>query len=150
MAELYLRTVTREDRELLFLWVNSPEVRKNSFQTADIPYERHIEWFEAMLNDDKVYQYILCQNEEPVGQIRLNVENDTAWVSYSIASAWRGQGFGSRILLLAKERAVRDIVGIARLAGRVKYENIASRKAFEHGGFQPIEKEQYLELQLQL
>ena len=45
----YLRKATIEDRDLLFQWANDPLVRKNSFSTAEIAYEEHVDWYNRVL-----------------------------------------------------------------------------------------------------
>ena len=83
---LQLRRAEHADRDLLFGWANDDAVRANAFHTEKIPYEKHVVWFDKMMADASVHQYILCDGGTPVGQIRLNVEGSEAYVDYSIAA----------------------------------------------------------------
>ncbi|MBD5470237.1 MAG: GNAT family N-acetyltransferase [Lachnospiraceae bacterium] len=143
---LSLRKVNSADVDLLYEWANDSEVRKNAFHTESIPYENHVRWFTKMLEDSSVYQYILCQGELPIGQIRLNVEGSEALIDYSISAEHRGEGFGSKLLELVREQIVADkISDVIKLIGQVKYENQASARAFEKCGFTKREMTDYLQ-----
>lgn len=144
-ADLHLRKAVKDDIDLLFRWVNDPQVRRNAFQTADIPYERHAAWFHGILQDVAVRQYLLCQGGKPVGQIRLNLEGNAALIDYSIAPDLRGRGYGCHMLELVKEKALEDAKGVTCLVGQVKYENTASARVFEKCGYCKTEKEGYIE-----
>jgi len=158
--DFYLQEAGEKDCDLLFKWVNDPDVRRNAFQTAPIPYEDHVKWFHKVLEDDTVRQYILYQKKIPVGQIRLNMADGIGLIDYSIAPDMRGQGLGSLMLTLLKENLLREnrlkekpfekITIVTKLVGQVKFENIASIKAFERCGYESTMKEGYLEFVLNL
>lgn len=89
--DVYLREAQIQDRDLLFQWANDALVRQNAFHTEQIPYEKHIKWYDNMMQNPFVYQYILCDGELPVGQLRLDIKKTTAVIDYSIAQnkrAW--------------------------------------------------------------
>ena len=148
---LRLRKVCQADRDLLFQWANDPTVRKNAFHTEQIPYENHVKWFEKMMSDDSVHQYILCDGDVPIGQIRLNVENQEAVIDYSISAENRGKGYGSKILRLMQKQVAQDkITSITKFIGQVKYENTASARAFERCGYSRQELSGYAQYELKL
>lgn len=153
---LALREVTQEDMDLLFTWANDPVTRQNAFHTESIPYETHKVWFAKMLADKDTLCYILYgknnvarqeenQEQHALGQIRLAVEGNIALISYSIDALWRGKGFGTQMLLLAEEKLIEKRTDVTYCIGQVKYENIASARAFEKCGYGIEKKEQYLE-----
>ncbi len=131
-----MRRVTPEDCALLFEWANDPVVRRNSFSSAKISWEEHTAWFEAMQKRTDCGQYIYLCEEEPVGQARITVSGEEAEVGYSICAESRGMGHGKRILQLLEAKVREDFPQVKTLAARVKPENAASRKAFEHIGYQ--------------
>lgn len=129
---LRLRRAVCADRDLLFGWANDDTVRRNAFHTEKIPYETHMLWFEKMMADSTVYQYILCDDEMPVGQIRLNVEGSEAVVDYSVAADQRGKGYGCRMLRMVQAQMQTDqTVHVTKIVGQVKYGNHASARTFE-------------------
>ena len=80
----------------------------------------------------------------PVGQIRLNIKESVAEISYSIDSKYRGKGYGSLMISLLKEKVKKEMPDIKALQARVKPDNIASKKVFNQQGFS--EKESVYEL----
>lgn len=147
---LMLREVTGKDIDILFRWANDPVTRQNAFHTEQIPYDTHCAWFVKMLADRDVLKYILCSisntgEMQDIGQIRLSIEDGEALIDYSIAPEKRGQGFGTRMILMAEEKLRESRMDVAFCKGQVKLENIASAKAFEKCGYDMDEKEQYLE-----
>ena len=127
---LSLREVTAKDMDLLYEWANDPTVRQNAFHTEPIPYEDHKMWFAKNLADREVLMYILCsisagEKEEPLGQIRLSIEEDKALIDYSVDASRRGQGLGAKMILMAEEKlreSRRDVTHcIARSNMRIRH-----------------------------
>ena len=71
-----LRKVEYSDINLLYRWANDPIVRKNSFNSAPISFDAHKDWFNKMMDDPSVFQFILMDENTPVGQIRLNINGE--------------------------------------------------------------------------
>ena len=132
---VFLRTAEKDDMDLLFKWANDPVVRNNSFNTEPIPYEKHIMWFNKMMDDTSVLQFILMDEDIPVGQIRLNVEGDKAEIGYSIGSEFRGKGYGHKILKLIGDTIKNNYPEIVTLIAKVKPENKASNTLFIKEGY---------------
>lgn len=132
---IFLREALQSDIDLLFEWTNDPIVRKNSFQTEKIPYNTHREWFDRMMENKNIVQYILMDGEEPVGQIRLIIDGDEAEIGYSISAIHRQKGYGRLILQLILEEAKHRYPEIKTLIAKVKPTNIASKKLFESEGY---------------
>lgn len=139
MKQYKLRKFTEEDKELLFNWANEEEVRKNSFQSDYIDWNIHQIWFYKQLKKKDSSIYIYCENEEPIGQIRLEYKGNYAEIHYSIEKKYRGQGHGERMLLLAEEKIRKERKEIQFLDAEVKKDNIASRKKFEQLGYRSCE-----------
>lgn len=145
-AALRLREVRRADRDILFQWANDPETRRQAFHTEPIPYEDHIAWFEHVMADKTVHQYLLCRGDILLGQIRLNVEDGRALISYSVSPENRGKGYGAEMLRLLERRiASMPLCGITRLVAQVKYGNTASAKTFEKCGYRKHEMPDYIQ-----
>ncbi len=143
---VYLRDVTEQDKELLFQWANDKEVRKKSFSSGQIEYEEHCVWFDKMMHNEQLLQWILQVDEQSVGQIRLTLQGENAEVGYSICAERRGEGFGTLILYLAAQRVKDEFPDIKRITAKVKPDNVASIKAFERNGYKS--QYEYLELEL--
>ena len=133
---VYLREATPTDMDLLFEWANDPAVRKNSFRSDPIPYEDHVKWFQHVMEDKNILQFILMDDDIPVGQIRLNLDNDEAEIGYSIVAEYRGKGYGHKILQLMIDKVHTEYPQIKKLIAKVKPENKASKKLFESEGYE--------------
>ena len=131
----YLRKATIEDRDLLFQWANDPLVRKNSFSTAEIAYEEHVDWYNRVLDREDCIQYIYMDGEYPVGQARITLNGDSAEIGYSICEEMRSRGYGQKLLALISEKVLKEFPDISTIFGEVKPENYASQNAFLHAGY---------------
>ena len=141
MDKIYLRKARKNDMKLLFEWANDPVVRVNSFTNERISLEDHKEWFKNKMNSNNSEIYILCYNDQPAGQIRIDIENKKGIINYSISKNFRGCGLGSIIIDLINDKAKKDLPKLEKLIGKVKEENIGSIKCFEKNDYNKREKE---------
>ncbi len=129
---LYLRKANERDKKILFDWANEPETRANSFHQEEISWEEHTEWYGRVMQAEDVLLYIAMDFMKPVGQVRLNIEDNAGRISYSVDEECRGDHLGQRMLaLLEKETAGK----VTRLVAQVKPDNMASRQNFEKLGY---------------
>ena len=131
MKGLYLRRADYSDIDLLYLWANDPLVRKNSFQSDFIPLDAHIKWFNNMMIDNSILQFIMMNDSIPVGQVRLNLNGEDAYIGYSIAKEYRGKGYGREIIQLITKTVSLQHPEIKRLIAWIKPDNKASLCLFE-------------------
>ena len=136
-GELILRKVRLDDKDLLHSWSNDPVTRKHSFNSDSIPYEAHEKWFANTLSSDSRLQFILEKSGVPIGQIRLDIEDEIGEIGYSIAPEYRGNGYGNVICNMLIEYS-RKYLSIKKIIAQVKTDNIASKKCFIKNGFQSV------------
>jgi RimJ/RimL family protein N-acetyltransferase len=146
---MILRPATSLDCDKYFEWANDPEVRANSFNQEPIQYDVHVRWFYRKL-DFKNQMWVLtksisntthfadtgceCECDHiPIGQIRLQQEQDHTEIHYSIAKEHRGQGNGRRMIQMALFE-----VKTWPVVAQVKQINRASRAIFDKLDFQII------------
>lgn len=136
-SNLTIRPATMDDSARLWRWANDASVREVSFNSEPIAWESHLEWFSQRMDSPDTQFYLLLEAGEPVGQIRYDREKNgkSAEISFSIKHAHRGKGFGTQILLLTRDRALRDL-NCDRVTALVIEGNEASRKAFVRAGFE--------------
>ena len=134
-----LRRAVIQDDKLLFAWANDIDVRKNAFEQHEITWEEHIQWFQRKLSARDCYIYIASVNDRPVGQIRLDIEDNRALIDYSVDAASRGLGYGSKMLM---QVLVLPGLPIDFFLACVKEGNTASAKVFEKCGFQKSARKQ--------
>ena len=87
---LYLRSANERDIRKVFDWANEETTRANSFHTEKISWEEHTSWYQKVLQSEEVSLYIAMDFMKPVGQVRLQKEADTGFISYSVDKDCRG------------------------------------------------------------
>lgn len=133
--DAYLREATEKDMELLFRWANDGKVRENSFSEKSISWEDHKQWFESILYDDQIRQYIFMIDGEDVGQIRIRLEGRIAEISYSVAAEYRCMGYAKRMVSSLTKEVKEHFPQIKYLKAQVKPGNIASKRVFTDLGY---------------
>jgi UDP-2,4-diacetamido-2,4,6-trideoxy-beta-L-altropyranose hydrolase len=138
IASIELTTAKPEDTEITYKWASDPEVRKWSFNTNPIVFEKHKNWFSEKVKDTNCIYFIARMNNESIGSIRFDLEDNKAIISYLLDPAFHGRGLGQALLIKGcktfsvlnfKENQLSEIIGY------VSKENFASRKVFENIGF---------------
>lgn len=133
---LHVRRATLSDEKKLLSWANDPQTRKYSFSMEHISTDTHHQWFYHKLRDiEGVFLYIIeTKDQVPIGQVRFERENDAWEMDYSLAPEFRKRGLGKVLLKAGLCAFRREHQGVIVL-GRVKKENISSRKIFESLNF---------------
>ncbi|MDS1002889.1 GNAT family protein [Clostridium sporogenes] len=128
---LYLKKVSKADCDLLFNWANEALTRKNSFNSERIKYEEHMKWFEKKIKHKDCFMYIFYENEIPIGQIRVDLCENIGTISYDLDKEYRGKGLSKKMIKLLENEIHDSYIGINKLVGEVKKENLPSQKNFE-------------------
>ena len=103
---LTFRYARPSDLDLLFEWANESVTRRNSYNTANIKYEDHVQWFDKRINSENFYCYIFIDHQQSnIGQVRIEKEEGVkeAVISISIDQIHRGKGYSSEMLRKASE-----------------------------------------------
>jgi UDP-2,4-diacetamido-2,4,6-trideoxy-beta-L-altropyranose hydrolase len=136
--EYRLRKATHEDLLTYYHWANDETVRKNSFSPEPIDLETHKHWFQQKLNNPDTLLYILEKSGNPVGQIRFDMEEKIAHISYLIDSNYRGQGLGKLIVQVGIKQFFKDNSRKVDFQAAIKPENLVSHKIFQNIGFDKV------------
>lgn len=127
----YLRRATEGDVNTLFIWANDEMVRENSFSKEPISWREHEKWFQKVLKNPNIAQYIYVCGGEEIGQARVIIgEGEGGEINYSICSHMRGMGYGNELLELLADQVKVDFPKVKKLTGKVLVQNISSQKAF--------------------
>jgi RimJ/RimL family protein N-acetyltransferase len=134
-AQVRLRPAGAGDSDVLFGWVNLPEVRAASFDSAPVPRATHEAWFARKLADAACRIWIALDDEaRPAGVIRFEVTGGEAVVSITVAPSHRGRGLAAALI----EAGCRDaaaLPGVAVFVAEIKTGHEPSRRAFLRAGF---------------
>jgi RimJ/RimL family protein N-acetyltransferase len=136
LYELHLRRAIPSDIDLLFYWANSSDSLRNKFKSP-APIERsvHQKWFSSRLRDSDTRIWIVEKNYEPLGQVRVQLEDGKLSVDIFISSSVRGKGYGTRALILLTKECHLVWPGVPLLA-IVKNGNCPSLNLFRRMGFE--------------
>lgn len=133
-----LYPVTRDDARIIWEWANDPEARLVSFATEPIPWEHHLQWFEAMLsNPDKIMYLVRDTSTTPIGQVRFDVVGQEATISISVDRCYRGKGYGSSIIWLASHNLF-NTTDVQTIHAYVKLDNDKSHRSFLKAGYRHV------------
>ena len=134
--KLNLRPVEKKDYEKIIEWRNDPDVRINSLTQHIIPIDEHIKYWNDFLKNETNFAFIVVYDDKDIGVLKLkNVNKTTYEIDIFISKYSRNKGLGPQILEIAKEISIQK--GIKKLIAKIKYDNEASKKAFEKVGFLP-------------
>ena len=126
-----IRRAESIDKIVVFEWANDSLTRSMSFSNEAISYESHLTWYDKKINDPQVDYYIFEKENEPVAQIRFDIKDREAFLSYLIRSDDRGKSLGVWILAQGINQLIQERPGLHMVTGFVKRSNIASCKSFE-------------------
>jgi len=136
---LRLRGATGDDLLIYYRWANDSDVRRQSLRSEPISMAEHVEWFHGRLTAQGAKLFVLEGFGLPIGQIRFQLVNDDAWISYSLDTQFRGRGWGAELVRLGMQK-IRDHLqqeklGSVRFMAEVKPGNSASAAIFLKLGF---------------
>lgn len=135
---LDLRPAAARDCQLYWEWANDPAVRASSFSSQPIQWDDHKAWFAGRLADPASYLYLALDGEgRPIGQVRFEVDGDTADTNVSVAPNQRGRSWGGALIDAAARRLFQESA-VTSIEARIKPHNSASRSAFDDAAFVPV------------
>ncbi len=136
------RSVSLEDCERVWKWINEPEVRAVAFQSEPLDWEHHREWFERRLSKGVYPYWIIVDSEKVLGQVRFDQkkEKDQVCISIVLSAEARDKGSGSKILRDAADKFFSEFPNLNDIYAWIKQSNIRSVRAFQSAGFTLLEE----------
>ena len=141
--KINVRRAILDDMMICYDWANDPDVRRQSFNQNEITISDHENWFNKRLHDTNCFFYILELEGKPFAQIRFQVSESEAVLSYLVAREYRGKGFGTTILSKGIDFFTKEYGKKTDITGFVKFSNIASQQSFERMQFHKSEAVEY-------
>jgi UDP-2,4-diacetamido-2,4,6-trideoxy-beta-L-altropyranose hydrolase len=130
-----IRRAIENDSRKIYAWRNEQVVRMASRNSKIISWSDHKRWFDEILRDKNRCLLIGEFEEQSVGVIRFNLDDDTAEVSIYLASNWIGRGVGKLFLQSAELWLVDHVPRVHKLKAVVLGENSRSWRLFEESGY---------------
>lgn len=140
IPSIILRAPEPSDLDCLYIWENTPEIRRHGCMHA--PLSRHQLWeyiqtYDANPLRSGQLRLMVIAGDRPVGAVDLyDVDpcNRNALVGIMIAPEFQRRGYGQMALDLLSDYCRADL-GLNQLAAVVSGENIASVALFQSAGF---------------
>lgn len=135
-----LRTAGLSDGKMLFDWRNDPDTRAASHNTDELNLNDHMRWFKGTLENPKRKLLIAEKGTEPVGTVRIDLDDtgNSAELSWTVAPSARGKGIGKQ--MVAEVAATEPWCSLS-LRAEVKEGNIPSKQIAEAAGMHFIRSE---------
>ena len=125
------RTIRKEDCLKIFEIANDDEVRIFSFNSNKIPLENHKKWFENILNDNSVKFYVLEYENELIGQLRFDFDEEYPVISISLNKKYRGLNLSKYLLY----KGLEEVSDFDKVIAYIKKDNERSISFFKSMGF---------------
>lgn len=137
---LKLRKATVRDVDLYYNWTNDEEVRKNSFNSSSISYQEHVKWFEKKLTSTHTLMLVFEDiADRPIGQVRIETQNQEAIIGISIDKNQRGRGFAVE-MLKQSGKCYFTLYPENYIIAYIKKDNFASYHSFIAAGYKLIDE----------
>jgi len=135
---LVLRPATAQDSDRVLEWRNDRVSVASSLSRAPVAPGVHDAWFDARLSNPGTQLLIAAVDDQPVGMVRVDVDDGVGTVSITVAPAHRGRGHATAMLAALLIQSEPD-PQIVRLRALVRDDNTPSLRAFSRVGFAPID-----------
>jgi len=137
------RPARNEDSDLLLAWRNEPDVRAASRVTDPVTPEEHASWLSASLANPNRLLFVVEQDGDPAGTVRIDREGRQAEISVTVTDNRRSAGLGSQAVREVGELVLAALPETEEILAEIRLANTGSRRAFERAGYgSPIPAEE--------
>lgn len=125
------REIKSEDCLKIFELANDDDVRKNSFNSDKIKLEDHINWFDNIIHDVSTKFYVLEFDDDIIGQLRFDFDEEYPVISISLNKKYRGLGLSKYLL----SQGFEFLEEFKKIVAYIKKDNLTSISFFKSMGF---------------
>ncbi len=125
-----IKQADKDDSKNIYEWRNNKKIRDVSINSAPISWEEHQRWFDAILTDKNRELIIGTTENQQVGVVRFDIENDVAEVSIYLVLEGGFAGQGRNLLMSAERWLTVNRPEIRRIRASVLAGNEASKNLF--------------------
>lgn len=117
---------------------NSREVRENSLNSAAIPWDVHVQWYNSKIKASPENLFLIITNAagEFLGQVRFQATSqEEAIISISLSEKARGRSLAAEILKAASQMYISENAKKRTILAQISKDNIPSLKSFSKAAF---------------
>ena len=137
-----LRLAVYTDVNSVLSWRNEPATVLNMKTKRVLNFQEHNHWFKKTIIDPNCVFLIIEADQEPIGQLRYELENQMAKVSINITEKWHGKGVASKAFYLGSLH-IKNVNFSKTVFARVLKSNAGSIRAMANAGFKIINEISY-------
>ncbi len=138
--EIFIRKAFNDDLKDVFELSNQDYVRQYSINSDKILWAHHVKWFNKVLQDSNIVFYVITNKSNFfLGQVRYELEKDTATVSISLSEHLRGKGLSKTILNQSIHELFSEKAIVNEIIAYVLEKNVVSMKIFKSLNFTAID-----------
>ncbi|WP_397600374.1 UDP-4-amino-4,6-dideoxy-N-acetyl-beta-L-altrosamine N-acetyltransferase [Silvanigrella sp.] len=137
--------LSEEYLELIFKWRNSSRVRENMFNSTELKWEDHLQWFDNLKKQENKFHYVFLHNKTPKGFLSFHraheIENSLNWGFY-LGNSNEKKGLSYLMGMLGLDLAF-NIIKVNEIYAQVLENNFKSFRYHLQLGFNLESKELY-------
>jgi len=130
ITSIEIKHAGKDDSINIYEWRNNKKIRDASINSSPISWEEHQRFFDAVLTDKNCELVIGTAENQPVGVVRFDIENDLAEVSIYLVPDGGFVGHGPNLLMSAERWLKANRPEIRSILARVLVGNEASKNLF--------------------
>jgi|CXWL01.1.fsa_nt_gi spore coat polysaccharide biosynthesis predicted glycosyltransferase SpsG/RimJ/RimL family protein N-acetyltransferase len=135
-----LRTAQNSDCRDIWLWRNTHQARRASFQSEPIAYEQHERWFERKTKESQSILWIAQSGKDKIGHVRYEIDGDRAAISIVLNPRYYGMGLGGKVIRMADQKFVNTGKCSCVIHAEIQDHHLASVGAFVSAGYRLKER----------
>lgn len=144
MKDIVLRKAENCDIPEIYKHIHRDYVKKYFSEKERQEWENHKKWYKFLINSPYFILYVIEDfNGKFLGQLKFELDGETAVISIYLSQDTRGRGYGETAVLNGIKELVNCHKNIGIVLAYILEENEASIKTFEKCGFSFEKIEEY-------
>ncbi|MCI7342419.1 MAG: GNAT family N-acetyltransferase [Fusobacterium necrophorum] len=140
--DIQIRKMEERDIPTIYEYIHKKYVKKYYKEEEEKQWQAHQSWYRFVLHSNAYFFYIIEQEEEFVGTVRYELEEEKAIVSIFIREDYRKQGYAKKVLLSSISLLLSEVT-VEGIFAHILKENEYSQRLFLNCGFQKYKREMY-------
>jgi len=140
-GRLVVRRMVQQDLKPLFVWINDPQTRENSFIPARVEWATHVKWFDQRVDSSETLLLFAEVDGVLCGHVRYERQGEgQVLLSFLMGPEFRGLGLASPIISHSFDLVVEKFGEVDVLAYSLQA-NTRSHKAMLSAGLRVIRED---------